>query len=66
MIYDSMFTKLLLLFAFSNSCQGWWSQCNKYENIPDFCARLFSKEDCRGDAIVLPIITTNVVNYFFF
>ena len=46
-----MILQVLILFALSDFCQAWWSKCDKYENRHEFCAVLFSKEDCRGDAI---------------
>ena len=59
-----MSIKVLILFALANICQAWWSKCFQYENRYDFCARLFSKEDCRGDAMVLPHSNAIRVSYF--
>ena len=57
-----MILQVLILLALSDSCQAWWSKCDKYENRHEFCAVLFSKEDCRGDAMVLPSLSAHTVH----
>ena len=49
-----MSIKAFILLALTNLTQAWWSKCELYKDIHDFCALLFPDEECNGRPMVVP------------